>query len=83
MWQKGKGAGKKGKGKPTKSAGKGKARPAGSWATTTTNGTRYCWKYARGTPCDGKCGEVHRCPVIKTNGWVCGGKHTASECNSY
>ena len=83
----GKAAGKaKGKGRAPKGAGKTKGKSQGTmkpgtWATANTSGTRYCWKFSMGK-CGGGCNELHRCPVVKPNGWACDGKHPANACRA-
>ena len=82
-----KGKGKK-KGKSVKGKGKNTWRPKGkgkrsgnSWAKTDTAGREYCWKYNQGA-CRGFCNRIHKCCVIKSNGWTCNGKHPAHSCTS-
>ena len=72
------GKGKKGQQKGQQ-GGKGKRQQPGAWASAAQDGQRYCWKYAKGN-CTGNCNMLHKCPVIKPDGYVCGARHSVANC---
>ena len=74
----------KGKGKnKSKSAGKGKnkgARWPSNWATKDPGGKDYCRNFLLTGKCSGQCGRSHKCPVMKSDNWICNENHFPEQC---